>query len=52
MDAERASGYRYGRRAYLAQLRCADAGTVLVAPVPLPDLSASGAALAYPASRR
>jgi ribonuclease D len=46
VDAERASGYRYGQRAYLVQLRRAGAGTVLVDPVPLPDLSSLGAALA------
>ncbi|MFL6130325.1 MAG: HRDC domain-containing protein [Mycobacteriales bacterium] len=46
VDAERASGYRYGQRAYLVQLRRRGAGTVLVDPVPLPDLSGLGAALA------
>ena len=46
VDAERASGYRYGQRAYLVQLRRAGAGTVLVDPVPLPDLSSLGDALA------
>ncbi|PRY47960.1 ribonuclease D [Geodermatophilus tzadiensis] len=40
VDAERASGYRYGQRAYLVQLRRAGAGTGLVDPVPLGDLSA------------
>jgi len=30
VDAERASGYRYGQRAYLVQLRRAGAGTVLI----------------------
>ncbi|MDD9206886.1 HRDC domain-containing protein [Georgenia sp. 10Sc9-8] len=39
VDAERASGFRYGQRAYLVQLRRAGAGTVLVDPVALPDLS-------------
>ncbi len=39
MDAERASGYRYGQKAYLVQLRRNGAGTGLVDPVPLPDLS-------------
>src|SRR3712207_9031419 len=39
VDAERASGYRYGQRAYLGQLRRAGAGTRLIDPVPLPDLS-------------
>jgi ribonuclease D len=39
VDAERASGYRYGQRAYLVQLRRAGAGTVLIDPVACPDLS-------------
>ncbi|WP_407317668.1 HRDC domain-containing protein [Isoptericola halotolerans] len=39
-DAERASGYRYGQATYLVQVRRAGAGTALVDPVPLPDLSA------------
>jgi ribonuclease D len=39
LDAERASGYRYGARAFLVQLRRADVGTALIDPVPLPDLS-------------
>ncbi|WP_341361209.1 HRDC domain-containing protein [Georgenia sp. M64] len=38
VDAERASGYRYGQSAYLVQLRRAGAGTVLLDPVPLTDL--------------
>ncbi len=46
VDAERASGYRYGQRAYLVQLRRAGSGTVLVDPDPLRDLSALGDALA------
>ncbi|HEX6755545.1 MAG TPA: ribonuclease D, partial [Mycobacteriales bacterium] len=46
VDAERASGYRYGQRAYLVQLRRTGAGTVLIDPVPLPDLSSLGAVLA------
>jgi ribonuclease D len=45
VDAERASGYRYGQRAYLVQLRRADVGTLLIDPVELPDLSALGAAI-------
>ncbi|MEP6597990.1 MAG: ribonuclease D [Actinomycetota bacterium] len=48
VDAERASGYRYSQRAYLVQLRRAGAGTVLVDPVDLPDLSNLGAALDGP----
>lgn len=46
VDAERASGYRYGQRAYLVQLRRAGAGTVLVDPEACPDLSGLGEALA------
>lgn len=46
VDAERASGYRYGQRAYLVQLRRAGAGTALIDPVGCPDLSALGAAIA------
>jgi ribonuclease D len=46
VDAERASGYRYGQKAYLVQLRRAGAGTVLVDPIACPDLSGLGAALA------
>ncbi|WP_159805532.1 ribonuclease D [Cellulomonas citrea] len=46
VDAERASGYRYGQRAYLVQLRREGAGTALVDPAALPDLSALGEALA------
>ena len=46
VDAERASGYRYGQRAYLVQLRRNGSGTGLVDPVPLPDLSAIQDAIA------
>ncbi|MGW5671961.1 HRDC domain-containing protein [Micromonospora sp. NPDC003776] len=46
LDAERASGYRYSQRAYLVQLRRAGAGTTLIDPLPLPDLSALDAAIA------
>ncbi|MGZ4604459.1 MAG: HRDC domain-containing protein [Kineosporiaceae bacterium] len=46
VDAERASGHRYGQRAFLVQLRRAGTGTVLLDPAALPDLSAVGAALA------
>ncbi|SDY35041.1 ribonuclease D [Modestobacter sp. DSM 44400] len=46
VDAERASGYRYGQRAYLVQLRRAGSGTGLIDPVPLPDLSVVQAAIA------
>jgi len=45
IDAERASGYRYGQRAYLVQLRRTGAGTALIDPVECPDLSTLGAAL-------
>ncbi len=38
VDAERASGHRYGQRAYLVQLRREGAGTWLVDPVACPDL--------------
>ncbi|MDP9241475.1 MAG: HRDC domain-containing protein [Actinomycetota bacterium] len=46
VDAERASGYRYGQRAYLVQLRRAGAGTILIDPMRCPDLSTVDAALA------
>ncbi|GAA1217180.1 ribonuclease D [Kitasatospora nipponensis] len=46
VDAERASGYRYGQRAYLIQLRRAGAGTALIDPIACPDLAPLGAALA------
>jgi ribonuclease D len=39
VDAERASGYRYGQRAYLIQLRRAGAGTALIDPVAIDDFS-------------
>ena len=45
VDAERASGYRYGQRAYLVQLRRAGAGTVLIDPIACPVLSGVDAAL-------
>lgn len=38
LDAERASGYRYGQSAYLVQVRREAAGTWLIDPVFLPDL--------------
>jgi ribonuclease D len=46
VDAERASGFRYGQRAFLVQFRRAGAGTVLVDPTACPDLSGLDAALA------
>ncbi len=39
VDAERASGYRYGQRAYLVQLRREGSGTWLIDPVAVPDLT-------------
>ncbi|HWF83028.1 MAG TPA: ribonuclease D [Streptosporangiaceae bacterium] len=46
VDAERASGFRYGHRAFLVQLRREGAGTVLIDPVACPDLSQVDTALA------
>jgi len=48
VDAERASGFRYGQDAYLVQLRRQGAGTVLVDPLGAGDLSALAAALDGP----
>ena len=45
VDAERASGFRYGHRAFLVQLRRQGAGTVLIDPVSCPDLSGVDEAL-------
>ena len=45
VDAERASGYRYGQRTYLVQLRRDGAGTALIDPVVLPDLTSLSEAL-------
>jgi ribonuclease D len=42
IDAERASGYRYGQRAYLIQLRREGSGTWLIDPISCPDLSIIG----------
>jgi ribonuclease D len=39
VDAERASGHRYGQKAYLVQLRRAGSGTWLIDPAACPDLS-------------
>ena len=39
IDAERASGHRYGQRAYLVQLRREGAGTWLIDPIMCPDLA-------------
>ena len=46
VDAERASGYRYGQKAYLVQLWREGAGTVLIDPVACPDLSGIDGTLA------
>jgi ribonuclease D len=46
VDAERASGYRYSQRAYLVQLRRRGAGTALIDPIPLADLSGLDTVLA------
>ena len=46
VDAERASGYRYGQRCYLVQLRREGAGTFLIDPIAVPDLSPVDAAIA------
>jgi ribonuclease D len=45
VDAERASGYRYGQRAYLVQLRRNGAGTILIDPIACPRLSGVDAVL-------
>jgi len=45
VDAERASGFRYGQDAYLVQLRREGAGTGLIDPQALPDLSVISSAL-------
>jgi ribonuclease D len=46
VDAERASGFRYGHRAFLVQFRRQGAGTVLIDPVVCQDLSGLDTALA------
>ena len=46
VDAERASGFRYGHRAFLVQLRRGGAGTVLIDPMACPDLTGLDDALA------
>ena len=45
IDAERASGYRYGQRAYLVQLRREGCGHLAHRPVAVPDLSPVGEAI-------
>jgi ribonuclease D len=39
LDAERASGIRYGQRAYLVQVRREGSGTWLIDPIACPDLT-------------
>jgi len=39
LDAERASGYRYGQRAHLVQVRRDGAGSFLIDPIACPDLT-------------
>jgi ribonuclease D len=46
VDAERASGYRYGQRAYLVQLRREPAGSFLIDPIAFDNLDALSAVLA------
>lgn len=48
IDAERASGYRYGQRAYLVQVRREGSGTFLIDPIPLEDPSPLARALSGP----
>jgi len=45
-DAERASGYRYGQRTYLVQLRRDGVGTLLIDPIAVGRLDAVNEALA------
>jgi ribonuclease D len=40
IDAERASGFKYSQRAYLIQMRRTAAGSALIDPIEVPDLSA------------
>jgi ribonuclease D len=46
VDAERASGFRYGHRAFLVQLRREGAGTMLIDPMACPNLTGVDEALA------
>ena len=46
LDAERASGHRYGQRAYLIQLRREGAGSFLIDPIAQPDLHDIDASIA------
>ena len=45
VDAERASGFRYGQRAFLVQIRREGAGTWLIDPEPFEDLGVINEAL-------
>jgi ribonuclease D len=45
LDAERASGHRYGQRAFLVQAKRAGAGIALLDPEALPDLTGFAAAI-------
>jgi len=45
LDAERASGFRYSQRAYLIQVRRDGAGTALIDPIAVPDLTALSLAM-------
>lgn len=45
LDAERASGFRYSQRAYLIQVRRQGAGTALIDPIAVPDLTALAQAM-------
>ena len=47
-DAGRASGYRYSQRAYLVQLRREGAGTALVDPIDIDDVTPLAEALTGP----
>lgn len=46
LDAERASGHRYGQRAFLVQAKRAGSGIALIDPEAVPDLSMFGEAIA------
>jgi ribonuclease D len=48
VDTERASGYRYGQRAYLIQIRRAGSGTALIDPHALPGVPGLADALRGP----
>ena len=48
IDAERASGFRYGQSAYLIQLRRAGSGTILIDPLATGDLDPLARALDGP----